>query len=58
MLMSKTITEQKGLNKLDILDLRHITKDKVMGFESMLPDMDPEVAKKVLEQFPEFAKTI
>ncbi len=56
--MSKTITEQKVLNKLDIPDFRHMTKDKVMSFASMLPDMDPEVAKKALEQFPEFAKTI
>ncbi|WP_156951394.1 hypothetical protein [Lacrimispora aerotolerans] len=46
--MSETITEQKVLNKLDIPDFRHMTKDKVMGFASMLPDMDPEVAKKAL----------
>jgi hypothetical protein len=28
-----------------------------MTFSSMLQNMEPEVAKKVLEQFPTFAKT-
>ena len=35
-----------------------MTKDKVVSFASMLSDMDPGVAEKALEQFPEFAKTI
>ena len=56
--MSKTLMEQEVLNKLDIPNFRYMTKEKVMSFASMLPDMDPEVAKKALEQFPEFAKTI
>ena len=45
------------LKKLDIPDFRHLSKDKGMKFASMLPNMDPEVAKKALEQFPEFANT-
>lgn len=55
--MSKQLTEQKVLKKLDIADFRHITKDKVIIMASMLDKMDPEVAKKALEQFPEFATT-
>lgn len=55
--MKKNLTEQQVLKKLDIPDFRHLSKDKVMKFASMLPNMDPEVAKKALEQFPEFAKT-
>ena len=55
--MNNTLTEQKVLKKLGIPDFRHMTKEKVVGFVSMLPHMDPEVAKKALEQFPEFAKT-
>ena len=43
------------LKQFDIPDFRHITKDKVMTFASMLQNMEPEVAKKALEQFPEFA---
>lgn len=55
--MSRTLTEQKVLKKLGIPDFRHMTKDKIVQFASVLPRMDPEVAKKALEQFPEFAKS-
>ena len=55
--MSKSLTEAKVLEKLDIPDFRHLTKDKVVSFVSMLPNMDPEVAKCALGQFPAFAET-
>lgn len=55
--MSKILTEQKVLQKLNIKDFRHLTKEKVILMASMLGKMDPEVAKKALEQFPEFANT-
>ena len=55
--MSRSLTEAKVLRKLDIPDFRHLTKDKVVSFVSMLPQMDPEVAKRALEQFPAFAET-
>ena len=51
------MSEAKVLKKLDIVDFRHLTKDKVIKMASMLDKMDPEVAKKALEQFPEFANT-
>lgn len=51
------ISEKKVLKKLDIADFRHLTKDKVIKMASMLDKMDPDVAKKALEQFPEFANT-
>ena len=50
------LTEDKILKKLDIPDFQHITPDKLARFTSMIPKMDPEVAKKALEQFPEFAQ--
>lgn len=53
--MSRPYTELQVLKKLDIPDFRHLTKDKVIAFASMIPKMDPEVAKKALEQFPNFA---
>ncbi len=56
--MSNILTEKQVLEVLDIPDFRHMTKDKVMEFASMLSDMQPEVAMKALEQFPEFSKTI
>lgn len=52
--MKYTISEQKALKKLRIPDFRHMTKEKIVKFTSMLPKMDPEVAKAALEQFPEF----
>ena len=56
--MSKPLTELKVLKKLGIEDFRHITKDKVITMASMLDKMDPEVAKKAIEQFPNFSDTM
>ena len=56
--MNRTLSEAQVLKKLDIVDFRHLTKEKVMSMATMLDKMDPEVAKKALEQFPEFAKTM
>ena len=55
--MDRSLAENKVLRKLDIPDFRHMTKDKVVSFISMVPQMDPEVAKRALEQFPAFAET-
>ncbi|MFV0520609.1 MAG: hypothetical protein ACK5LY_10110 [Lachnospirales bacterium] len=55
--MSKLLSEEKVLKKLGITDFRGITKDKVIKLTSMLDKMDPEIAKKALEQFPEFSNT-
>lgn len=55
--MSRPYTEVQVLKKLDIPDFRHLTKDKVIAFATMVPKMSPEVAKKALEQFPDFAAT-
>ena len=46
--MNRTLSEQKVLKKLDIPDFRHLTKDKIIAFASLLPQMDTEVAKKAL----------
>lgn len=54
--MPKMLSEAQVLKKLNIPDFRHLSKDNVMSFVSMIDKMDPEVAKKVLEQFPDFAK--
>lgn len=56
--MKRTLSEAQVLKKLEIPDFRHMTKDKAMSFATMLPQMDPEVAKKALEQFPEFVNTL
>lgn len=45
-------SERKVLSLLGISDFRHLSKDNVMSFASNLDRMDPEVAKKAIEQFP------
>ena len=55
--MNHTLQEQQVLDMLQIPDFRHLSKDKVIEFASMLPHMDPEIARKALEQFPNFAST-
>ena len=57
LLMSRTLSEQKVLKKLDIPDFRHLTKDKIIAFASLLPQMDTYVANKALELFQNFAST-
>ena len=52
------MTETEVLHRLDIPDFRHLTKDKVIELFSLYPQMDPEVAKHAIEQFPQFAKTM
>lgn len=47
--------EKQLLNKLGIDDFRHMTKEKFVSFMSMIPEMDPEVAKAVISKFPAFA---
>lgn len=54
--MNRSLTETQVLRKLGIADFRHMTKDKVVNFVSMLPMMEPEVATRALEQFPNFAE--
>ena len=53
--MSKMLTEHKVLKKLGIQDFPQMKEDKIACFASMLPKMNPEVAKKALGQLPEFA---
>lgn len=52
------MTEQQVLDKIGIPDFRHITKDNLITFASMIQDIDPEVAKEAIKQFPDFGKMI
>lgn len=56
--MSKLLTEQKALKKLGVADFTQLTKDNVFTLAPMLGRMDQEVAKKALEQFPDFSDTV
>ena len=52
--MNYSINEKKALKTLGLSDFRHMSKDKIVQFMSLVPKMDPEVAKAAIDQFPEF----
>ena len=52
--MKQYLTEQEILEKLDIPDWRHMSKNKITAFISSLPYMEQEVAIAAIEQFPNF----
>lgn len=52
------LTERQVLDQLDIPDFRHLSKGKIMTFFSMLPNMNPDVAQKAIEQFPVYADVV
>ena len=55
--MSKTfVSVEEVKNALKIDSFRNLSKDKIMEFVSLIPNMDKEVAIKIIEQYPAFAK--
>lgn len=52
---ARLMNEEEVLKKLGIPDFRHLSKNTAIEFIGSIPQMDPEVAKKALEQFPELA---
>ncbi len=49
------MTEEQVKQYLGISDFRHLTRDMVVQLVSCIPDVDKEVAIKIIEQFPEFS---
>lgn len=47
-------SEQEVMEQLGIESWRNLSKDKMMRFAAMMPQMDTGVALKVIEQFPAF----
>lgn len=54
--MSKLLTEKNIKKKLKVNDFSQLTKEKTEQLVTLLPEMEPEVAMKMIEQFPEFSK--
>lgn len=50
------MTEQQLLKQLDIPDWRHMSKDKLIAFANNMAELDPEVAKAAIAQFPKFSE--
>ena len=55
--MNNYMTEAEALTMLGIPSFQMMTKEKMGKFASVYSQMHPEVAKKCIEQFPEFANT-
>ena len=56
--MGKLATREEVLKALNIDNFREMTSEKVIGFASMYNQINPEVAKAAIAQFPNFAKTV
>lgn len=54
--MRKTLTEKQVLKKMGIKNFSEATLDKASAFSDMISHMPVDIAKKALEQFPEFIK--
>lgn len=50
-------TENEVKKALAVEDFRNISKDKIMEFVSAIPNMDKEVAIKIIEQFPSYSES-
>ena len=50
----KKLSENDALSRLHVNSFSEISKDNFDEFVLALPKMDPEVAKKALDQFPEY----
>ena len=54
-MMGKLVNEEEVKNALKIDSFRNLSKSKIMEFVSLIPNMDKEVAIKIIEQYPTFA---
>lgn len=50
------VTEEQVKKALKISDFRYMSKDKIMEFASLIPQMDKEVAIAIINQFPNYVE--
>lgn len=48
--------EREVLKRLGRESFNHVKKDDIIQFAAMMPDLPPEHALKIIEQFPEFTR--
>lgn len=51
------VTENEVKKALAIDSFRNISKDKIMEFVSAIPNMDKDVAIKIIDQFPTYTES-
>lgn len=56
--MKKYKTISQVQKALEIKDWRNLSKDKVVKFAAMMPDIDNEVRLKIIENFPNFLEFV
>lgn len=54
-MLNRLITEEDVKNYLGIQDFRHASKDVLVRFVSALPDINKDVAIKIIEQYPTYS---
>ena len=52
----KLITQEQVLKALNIESFRNLSKDKIMEFVSLIPNMDKDVAISIINQFLAYAE--
>lgn len=52
----KPLSKKDVLEKLEISSFKDMTQEKLPEFTSLIPNMETEVARTALQQFPSFAK--
>lgn len=55
--MAKMLTEQQVKDALQIDSFRNLSKEKIMEFASLIPNMDKDVAMSIINQFPAYAES-
>lgn len=55
-MVNRLLTAEQVKQYLNITDFRHLSKDKLIEFVSAIPEMDKDVAIRIIEQFPEFTR--
>ena len=55
-MVNRLLTADQVKQYLNITDFRHLSKDKLIEFVSAIPEMDKDVAIRIIEQFPEFTR--
>lgn len=56
MVTEHLVSEEQVKKALNINSFRNLSKDKIMEFVSLIPQMDKEVAIAIIDQFPEYTK--
>lgn len=51
------VTENEVKTALDIDSFRNMSKEKIIEFVSAIPNMDKDVAIKIIEQFPAYTES-